>query len=418
MFRRHWTESAALDDLGVQPTRIAVRDLVHQAITATTRRSGRSLATALGTVVGVGAVVTTLGVASTASHQVSAEFDALRATEVDVQDATFQDPGASPASAASVFPVRGIARLEGLAGVEHAGVVQALPAAEVAKIANLSGESLPLLAADPGALAAIRVHVRTGRVYDAFHEATRQPVALLGRVAAAQLHLTRVDDQPAIWIRGRPITVVGIIDRAVRRPSATLAVILPTTTAQVLAQATRDTSGPELIVETAPGAAQTIAAQAPLALRPEAPTALRSLAPPDPAQLRKAVGGSLDALFLLLALVSLVIGAIGIANTTLVAVLERVPEIGLRRAVGATRRQIAAQFIVETMMTGTYGGVVGASVGTILVVVIAASRQWGPTLDLRILLVAPLLGTLTGLVAGMQPAWRAAHVEPTDALRR
>ena len=125
----------------------------------------------------------------------------------------------------------------------------------------------------------------------------------------------------------------------------------------------------------------------------------------------------LNALFLLLGGVSLLVGALGIANVTLVSVLERVGEIGLRRALGARRRHIAAQFLVESAAMGLLGGIVGASLGTLLVVAVSASRDWTPVLDAWVPLAAPAAGALIGLVSGAYPSLRAAAMEPVEALR-
>ncbi len=170
-------------------------------------------------------------------------------------------------------------------------------------------------------------------------------------------------------------------------------------------------------IETRIGAVNLIARQAPIALSPEDPGLLKIAAPPDPRRLRRAVEEDLNALFLLLGGVSLLVGAIGIANVTLVSVLERVREIGLRRALGAARRHIAAQFLLESTGIGLAGGVIGASVGTLVIVGVSASNTWTPVLDPWVPLGAPLLGAVIGLVSGTYPALRAAAMEPVEALR-
>jgi macrolide transport system ATP-binding/permease protein len=170
-------------------------------------------------------------------------------------------------------------------------------------------------------------------------------------------------------------------------------------------------------IETRLGAVDLIARQAPTALSPHDPRLLKVSAPPDPRSLRRAVESDLNALFLLLGGVSLLVGAIGIANVTLVSVLERVGEIGLRRALGAGRRHIAAQFLLESTGMGLAGGIMGASAGTLVIVGVSASNTWTPVLDPWVPLGAPLLGAVIGLLSGTYPALRAAGLEPVEALR-
>ena len=172
-----------------------------------------------------------------------------------------------------------------------------------------------------------------------------------------------------------------------------------------------------VVIETDIGAAQMIAEQAAVALNPNAPEGLNVTAPRDPKRTKSGVQDDVNQLFLLLGLISLVVGAIGIANVTLVTVMERTGEIGLRRALGASRRHIGLQFLAESMAMGLVGGIIGASVGILVVVAVAGSREWTPVLDLWLPLAAPLAGALVGLVAGLYPSIRAARMEPVDALR-
>jgi putative ABC transport system permease protein len=123
-------------------------------------------------------------------------------------------------------------------------------------------------------------------------------------------------------------------------------------------------------------------------------------------------------LFLLLAAISLVIGAVGIANTTLVAILERTGEIGLRRSLGARPRHIAAQFLTESATLGTLGGLLGTSIGVSTVVLVAVIENWTAVLNPLYVMPAPLMGSVVGLLAGLYPALRAARIEPLEALRR
>ncbi|MFA1541820.1 ABC transporter permease [Actinomadura monticuli] len=409
----------------VRPTRLSVRDAADEAVAAIVARPARAALTVLGTLLGVAAFVAVLGLTATTSGQISQRFTALAATEVVVEDAP-----ADPALAGPAFPPDIEARLTGLNGVEAAGVHwQATLGSDGSKteisarppsVRREPGESLTVVAASPGYLDAIHATVGTGRLYDAFHQKERQRVALLGKAAARRLGIVRLDHQPAIFVGDTGLTVIGIVDDVRRRPETLLSVLVPSSTATALwgEPGSREGQPPKVLIETRLGAAQLIGGQAALAIRPDQPERFKVTVPPDPRQLREQVDTDLGALFLALAGICLVIGAVGIANTTLVAVLERTAEIGLRRSLGARGRHVAAQFLSESAALGLLGGLIGTSAGVCTVVAVAIARHWTPVLEPLTVLPAPFVGAVTGLLAGLYPAWRASRIEPAEALRR
>jgi putative ABC transport system permease protein len=243
-------------------------------------------------------------------------------------------------------------------------------------------------------------------------------VAVLGIAAARSLGVGPLERRPAVFVGGVPLTVIGVLADLKRRPDLLQAVIVPRGTAERIWGRPGPGEQPEMIIETELGAAQQVASQVPLALHPEAPDRVQAVAPPSPRALRTQITGDLNGLFLLLAAVCLLIGTAGIANTTVVAVLERVNEIGLRRALGARPRHIAAQFLLESAALGTMGGLIGTSLGVVTTVGTAVAMHWTPLLQPSAVIPAPLTGTLAGLAAGIYPAWRAARTEPLEALRR
>jgi ABC-type antimicrobial peptide transport system permease subunit len=402
-------------------SRLSFRDLVAESVAGMLARPGRTVLTILGTVLGVAALVATLGLAKTAGNQIVTRFDALSATTVSVSnrsDSVFRSPGLEDVSA---IPWDSEDRLTRLNGVVAAGTLtlvdtggELVSSVPINDPLGQSQFAMDVLAVSPGLFETVGAELRTGRFFDEGHDARYEPVAVLGPGVAARLNINRVDQQPAIFIGDTTLAVIGIIDNVVQEPSLLEAIIIPNGTARELF----GTGAPaEVHIRTEVGAAYLIGDQAPIALNPGDPSLLRVQVPPEPRAVRSGVESDVNTLFLVLGGVSLLVGAIGIANVTLVSVLERVGEIGLRRTVGAARRHIAAQFLVESAAMGFIGGIIGASTGVLVIVAVSANKQWTPVLDVQVPLLAPLAGALVGLIAGLYPSWRASTLEPVEALR-
>jgi putative ABC transport system permease protein len=404
----------------VQPSRLALRDLAGETLAGILQRPGRSLLTTVGTLLGVGTFVAVLGLTATASNQIGGRFDALAATAVTVEEASGRDPWVEP----DPFPADADARIARLNGAVGGGVYWTVPlrnpmvrAAPVG--ADAAGQPLRVVAASPGLFRAVNPRLAAGRTFDAFHDARGEPVAVLGSAAARRLGIATIDTQPAIFIDDVPFSVMGVVADVQRQPDLLLDVIVPRGAAKLALGARPGADErPRMLIATRPGAAAQVAREAAVALRPADPTALKAVAPPDPRGLRDQVAGDLGTLFLLLAGICLAIGTVGIANTTLVAVMERIPEIGVRRALGARGRHVAGQFVAESGALGALGGLFGTTIGVVAVVSVAAAKQWTPVVEPLTVAAAPLIGVVTGLLAGAYPALRASRVEPVAALRR
>ena len=199
----------------------------------------------------------------------------------------------------------------------------------------------------------------------------------LGPDAARRLGIKGLNRLPAIALGDHRYLIIGILRDVARKPELLGSVIIPEGTARKYFAL----AGPgTLVVETRIGAAYLIAEQAPVALRPDDPRVLKVEVPQEPKRVRDEVQTDLDVMFLLLGGLSLIVGAIGIANITLVGVMERTPEIGLRRAIGATRSHIALQFLLESASMGAGGGILGASLGVLVVIAVSAYQVWTPVL--------------------------------------
>lgn len=401
----------------VPRSRFRLRDLFSEALAGLFTRPGRSFLTALGAVLGIAALVATLGVADTAGNQIVATFDELSATSVVLTT----EGGFSAANRRLSLPWDSERRLARLNGVVAAGSMAEVPVgADLVRsvpIKDPLGQTefqIPMIAASPGIFPASRGRLATGRWYDFGHSERADRVTVLGSGAAQRLNVNRVDQQPVVFVGDVSFAVLGILADVRRQPELLNALIVPEGTARRLYNLESPTT---IQIRTEVGAAPLIAAQGPIAVSPDDPSIVRVQAPPEPDELRQEVQENVNALFLILGGVSLLVGGIGIANVTLVSVLERVGEIGLRRALGAGRRHIAYQFLLESTGVGLFGGVVGASLGILTVVAVSAARTWTPVLNPTIPLAAPLLGAAVGLLAGLYPAVRASRLEPVESLR-
>ncbi len=391
-------------------------DLADEASAGLFARPGRMVLTVSGTVIGIAALVATLGLARTTGNRILGRFDELAATEIIITT-----KAAGDGSTQEWLPWDAPARMERLNGVVAAGDLTyvdtngaLISTSPISDPSHQTEFDLPVQAASPDLFRAVRAKLSTGRFFDRGNSLRADRVAVLGSGAALRLGITTVNQMPALRIGDDLFLIVGILDSVGRFPDLMGAIIIPEGTAR----ADYQIASPEtVVVETQIGAASLVAKQAPLALRPDNIAALKVASPPEPKRVRDAVANDLNALFLLLGGVSLVVGAIGIANVTLVSVIERTSEIGLRRAIGATRFHIALQFLLESTAMGLLGGIIGASLGSVVVVGVSALRGWTPVLDPLTPLLAPVGGAVIGLLSGTYPAWRATRMEPVAALR-
>ncbi len=395
---------------------ITLRDLLNEALAGMFARPGRMALTILGIVIGLTALVATMGLSRTASNRIISQFDELAATGI-VITAKPGPTGVDP----KVIPWNAAAQLARLNGVVAAGTLSEVPignalvsTSPVKDPQSQTAFKLAMKAASPGLFTAVRAELAIGRFPDLGHSQRMERVAVLGPSAALRLGIANLERLPAIAIGDHIYLVIGILKNVGRQADLLGSVIIPEGTAR------NDFNliGPgAVVVETRIGATSLIVKQAAVAVRPDNPKLLRLEFPPEPQRVRDAVQGDLNVLFLLLGGLSLIVGAIGIGNITLVSVIERTGEIGLRRAIGATRGHIASQFLLESASMGVIGGILGASLGVFIVVGVSAYQLWTPVLDPSAPFLAPLVGGSIGILSGLYPAMRAARMEPVEAFR-
>jgi len=341
---------------------------------------------------------------------VAGEFDEYATTTVVLD----RDPNAGP-----VVPIADLRdRLARVPGVEGAASIWEADtgAEQVSAHLEVPPVVAPVYAVSAGAEDVLEPKMSSGQWLDDYANETGQRVAAVSRSLANDLHLADTSTHPAVFLNGIGFTVIGIYDDVNRSPEVLRGAVVPEVTAINLWNGQpRGTAA--IVVATRPGAAPVVAAQASVAARPSDPSSLIVRPVVDPRILRGKVDRQVATLFLSLAAVALLVGVLGAANTTTTGVLQRTAEIGVRRSLGASRAAIMLQFLGESCVVGLVGGVVGVSVGTLAVALMAASWQLSPTMDLRLALAGPGIGLAAGLLAGAYPALRASRVEPVVALR-
>ncbi|MBU1227984.1 MAG: ABC transporter permease [Actinobacteria bacterium] len=393
---------------GIEPSRLHAGDVLRTATVGLRTRKMRAALSALGITIGIASLVAVLGLSDSSRSELLSQLDRLGTNLLVVQAGTGIGLGNAE------LPDTAAVMVERIGPVEEVSAVGSVDANVYRSdlVPSTRSGGISVSAVDVNLLNTLEGTIASGRFLDEASAAF--PTVVLGSIAAARLGIADVDSRQLVWLGDRWFAVIGVLDPLELAGSLDRSAIVGTVAAEEYLD--YDGVASSLYVRTDPEWVDGVMNVLPATVNPENPDQVEVSRPTDALEARAAAESAFTALFLGLGVVALVVGGVGIANVMVISVLERRSEIGLRRALGATRRHVAMQFLLEALMLALAGGIGGVLLGAGVTAIYSRLRGWDvliPTIAVTGGVVAALV---IGAVAGLYPAMRASRLSPTEAL--
>ena len=402
------------------PARLRSGDMARVASVGLRTRPLRAALSALGIAIGVAAIVAVLGLSSSSQAGLIAEIDQLGTNLLVVTNGqtltgqTANLPLSAPAMIGRINPVTEVA---------DTGDIATANVFRSPLIPTIDTNALTVDAASLNLLSAIRTSVAQGSYLNA--ATATEPAVVLGAAAAQRLGIDRVYPHERVWLGDMWFYVIGILKHAALTSAVDDSALIGYAAAERYLNYTsttangKTTEGPPTTIYVRSQTNEVAAVQSVLAqtANPENPNEVDVSQPSSALTAEADAKGAFNGLFLGLGAVALLVGAVGVANIMIISVLERRSEIGLRRALGATRHQVRTQFLSEAILLALLGGAAGVAAGSLATIVYAHTKHWATVIPPDAWAGGLGAAVLIGALAGLLPAMRAARLSPTQALR-
>ena len=389
---------------------MSARDLLRTGALGLRTRKGRAALSALGIAIGIASMVAVLGISASSRADLLAQLDALGTNGLRVQagQGFFGEDAALPPTGA-----RSVRGMDGVQAAAAATAVEGVTVRRTDRVDAAETGGISVLAADPGYAAVLGGRLAAGRGLGAALRS--QPAVVLGAVAAARLGGSVADGSERVLVGGRWLAVVGILRAMPLAPDVDRSALVGVPYARAALDAPEEPTS--VVLRADDDAVDDVRDVLGAQLAPDAPEEVDVSRPSDALAAKAAAQGAFTALLLGLGAVALLVGGVGIANVMVIGVLERRSEVGLRRALGATRRHVSLQFLCEAVLLAALGGLAGAALGALVTAGYATAQGWSLALPATALAGGVGSALAIGALAGLYPAARAARLSPTDALR-